>query len=433
MVSQLELELSLEEKEILCSLNFANTHDDNLTSYQRALAKDLSELFEHGGEDASQDEHKAEKYRTVAHLPPKPSKKTTWTTANIYGKFGWFTTLRLTLFRLNRFVDQCSPGSAFIPEHLNLGFVRIPSTVGCFSYGAELLVDGAMIAKSIFSPGAHESKSVPKRLKNILTKDTRPYRMTNALIWLGINIATFGATGGMSAIVNIIGFALDLVHESIRTIIELKTNQDFLNKVDKRLATIKEELELHPNPKNIQAINLKKEQTSLLTIKDKLHERQKNILETRAFVVFATTLVLIGMKLILFPISPISAAIGAGLVLLGSLLFLTRRIKNAYFPSMPKPTPPPPQRPSNIQDPRQSPPVRIKNGHVQPVTPRSASFDQFPHRTFRRIPSSSSLDSFERTSSVATLGLMGKRKHHSAKSKRAIPVMQHAGKGFSLT
>lgn len=203
--------LSIEEQEILCSLDVSAPP---AKVFQRQLSQRLSVLFAEGDENIARDQWKAAKYGNYALEKPV-------TTAKVYTTLGIFTSTRLFLVRINR---------------LNKLGHRLFFVLGSLSNILEFITDLCMILKTTFFPQSAKEKLLTKtqRFKNALRKDNRPIRMANAAIWFTINLVTFIITGGMSFYLNLVGFIFDSAIEIYKNVI-LNVHSNLLKKVNKQI------------------------------------------------------------------------------------------------------------------------------------------------------------------------------------------------------
>ena len=224
------------------------------------------------------------------------------------------------------------------------------------SYGITFLVDLIVVLKVTFNPtlikkelaaGNGFWKPLWVRFKNILTKDNRPYRMTNDLVWFVVNVITFCLAGPLylllNPILNLIGFSYDTVHESFWLGRDWQKHSRLITKIDNEIAElVNQKSKAQPlTPKDTSIIQEKISPTgdtpttqekidALNLMKTQLVAKRNEIARRRLWISICTTLILIGMVLVYFPPTTIPGAflIGSGLALAaGSLLTgLGRRI-----------------------------------------------------------------------------------------------------------
>jgi hypothetical protein len=368
------LTLTQDEEELLCNITL-DDHTPILKDEKTRIARKLAALYESGGKDVARDPHKAIKYKNIANQTNQEDSSI-FTTSNFYTAFGWITSVRLLLARTNKLVTFIDTSKAFLPSLFN---------IGGFTYAIYLLTDIFVIVKStFFDEISEEEKLLPlktlywQRFKNVMKKDVRPSRMLNDVIWLAINLAVFIITGGISVILNIIGFTFDIGHEIYNAIKEYKkydamimkvcaeinhqqqeiknTNIEinFLRQQQKEIDAIlknknillskEEQKKLHIKLTNIR-IKLHDYHTKLIVIRGKIDElcevksqlekTAKSVLKNRIRIVAGVTLAFIGVLLISFPPTTIPAAvlIGSGATIAGGSVItgLGKRLWDVFW------------------------------------------------------------------------------------------------------
>lgn len=292
-----------------------------------------------GCEKASRDQWKAQSYKLKARRISKEEieaktprlrntksltdfaklAKSELRTSQLFSILRIYNLIRLALLRINRITSQYN--NSFLPKNI-VPTGNVPFAVIGLSFGLELLIDFGVIIKSLVKPGPGESKSVSQRFKNIINKDNRPYRMGNAALWFSINLAAILLTGGASIILNLVGFSCDVVIDSVRGIREYWKHHQLLQKVNQKIAVLKEQLkgdksttfdeieravkkgQLLYNP-NDKLEQIRKDHESLLVVRSELQNKMKTILKDRGYQVVISALILVGMAFIfLSPASP---------------------------------------------------------------------------------------------------------------------------------
>jgi hypothetical protein len=307
--------------EAFCSLNFADNQE--LKDQQAEVSEILAECFEHGNAELglAPDIWKAKKYGK-----PFLPKKTWKSTERAYALFGWFTSIRLFLLRLNRVLDQFGKGfyvntvvdvgNGFFNTVFNAVTNNITTltSIAGLSYGLELLFDSAVLFKAAFLPTEKQKANNPSRwgrFVNTLKKDDRIIRMANAAYWFGVNLAGFLVSGGISAILNISVFVIDVCADVYKYYRD-KHKYDLLAKViQKKKADIQNELTYLSKDSSCY-FSKQKELQKYNHMEERLNEKTKAISNKRLYAIGISLAILAGMALFLFP--PAGAAAVVGLV-----------------------------------------------------------------------------------------------------------------------
>ncbi|MHB1946790.1 MAG: hypothetical protein ACYCQI_01580 [Gammaproteobacteria bacterium] len=225
----LNLDLSLDEKAIFASLNFAN---EDLLIAQWETVYELAHAYESGSDEATQDKWKAKQYHLRAQTVTAADLEcgnALFNTSQAYNALAWYNSARIAIARIHRPIEVHY--KALLPKKLG----NLPFGILALTSGIELLVDTCIIIKSLVMPGPDEPKSVAQRFKNIMNKDDRIYRMSNAALWFSINLACLFITGGLSIVLNLAGMAADVVVEGVRAASQIRRYNKMLEKVDHRI------------------------------------------------------------------------------------------------------------------------------------------------------------------------------------------------------
>ncbi len=287
---------TIDNLETLITLS-ATDNNPNAKKYQKTLMKHLADWYKHGGYfvlkdgtdlsfndqdeliDASGkvikketiepliksgklkiadatvacDKYKAEHYKfRVTEDDKDKAPSATGRTQTAYNRLGSYTLIRICALGFYLGIRTAiewptGPLSAIANQVLHgvIGFAGL-------TFGLELLIDSAMMAKAVIAPQGEVEKQLPwhTRLVNIFSKGNRPGRMVNAALWFGINLGCFIVTGGFSlplavagtAVANLIGFGLDMLHTVYRanqSIAKLEDLKITLNDRIKELGVVK--------------------------------------------------------------------------------------------------------------------------------------------------------------------------------------------------
>jgi len=336
--------LSLDEREIFCSLDLIEAKEE-----QVIMADGLAKEYELGSKNVSRDRWKTAKYRKMAGKILSKTSNTILKADTTYTSLGWFTSLRLFLVRTNRLLDYFFNYSKQIGTALkSLSWLSLALNIAGLSYGLELVNDISIVLYTTFrAPQTDEEKKLSHwdRFKNVLTKDNRPARMLNALVWFGINLAGFiialTVPGGafILPIINLAGFGFDVVLDSARALQDVNKHERLLHKVNEKIAEARKAY-----PVDI------KEHVKLVEIKTQLEAKITSVKKNRYSTAIATIGVFIGMALIFYPPTVIPAAflLGSSIAFLTGSLFggLGKRIffkisnKLSHFSKPTESTPP---------------------------------------------------------------------------------------------
>ncbi len=246
----LSLRLSTDEAELLYHLDLSGVPKAKKTKF--AIAKQLAEVYSHGNQEVTADHWKAQTYAikadeslTKEQQTAEVNKLDEWNikrTQSWYAGLGWFTSVRLFYVRSARVFLLI--GRALV----SAARARLIAIAG-LSYGLELVIDIGVVVKNVLNPSKGEEHLHWTQLTiNSLKKDNRWYRMANAAIWFAINLAAFILTGGMSVILNLVGFSLDPVNEVALAGLEIDKNNELLKKNNARLTEIETAIEKHTIP-----------------------------------------------------------------------------------------------------------------------------------------------------------------------------------------
>lgn len=301
--------LTLEEAEIYCALKMK---DDVANEQQRQVALQLANIFDTGREDVISNEWKAQQYLAFATKSAK-TEKGLLSDDKAFELLNWFTSTRLALVRANREVVVLDK-KPFLP---------VLFSIGGLSYFIELVIDLYQVFKLAFNPRSQLERNLgfAKRLNNAFNEDGRVSRMTNALLWFGVNFTCLILTLGLSelakvtvklvtSVLNLAGFSIDVAHDAGFAFANYKRNARLLDKMNSKIQTLEFKNYLTPDEAK-ELDHLRR------TIKPQLEERVKTGYAGFLRTSFVTIGLVIGMGLILFP--PTSLA---GAVIIGSTMAL---------------------------------------------------------------------------------------------------------------
>lgn len=329
-------DLSFDQKEMLCSLDFSQAGDIplkaalNTLAYQRKVCIELAQKLEDGADDVASDQWEALRYRAKANpdFQPELSPKT----QKIYKAISWLTSFRIFVSNLNRIRSQSS--KPFLPPEFGY--------VGTVTNGVELVVDSTIVATSLAVPGGKNEEKLPlfTRFKNLLNKGQRPGRMSGALISFVLNVAsiayqaTIGPIIGFASLVYSLAFEIGstfyeyyqigklikIIDQKIKISDKNIRIKNALEQVATELKETKSHLSTHrefdlekcrrlTNEHNQLVQQLQDEdpvtqQQSLLFIKKRLLEKQAQVKWDHAAAIFFTSVVTVGIGLIVFLINP---------------------------------------------------------------------------------------------------------------------------------
>ena len=242
------------QKEILCNLDVGS--NENAKKWQNKLAGKLADQIENDVENTLYNPEKINKYREKAGLPPIEAENPFINNENALTALSWFTSFRLFIVRINGAL--AAAGLGFLPKWFDI--------LG-LSYLAELVFDFADIGYTTFGPLRQREKELITygqatraqiywwRFKNKLGQDEELIpRMLNAVVWFGLNLASFIMTGGFAGLattaghavaaaaikrvvtyMNIGGFIFDFVLEGIKGLKDYWQNSQTLVEVTKEI------------------------------------------------------------------------------------------------------------------------------------------------------------------------------------------------------
>lgn len=216
----------------------------------------------------------------------------------------WYTSIRILFLNLNRIIGYF--------EKLNVSKIRsfLPKWFGFLglSYGITFMADILQVAALTIGPYFHPETNpdhIPwhTRLYNAWQADGRASRMANDGFWFAANLAGIIITGGLSLIINFIGFSYDVAHEIVDGAISLNDRRKFINKLQAKIDKVKDD---------------SKEMTKvekLTVIKDHYVKTSSSVSNVLAKLrpLAIVTLILVGALLIAFPPAGIPAAVALGL------------------------------------------------------------------------------------------------------------------------
>ncbi|MDR3477360.1 MAG: hypothetical protein P4M14_04945 [Gammaproteobacteria bacterium] len=226
------------QNEILCSLDLS--HNPDAETYKQALAAELVNLYENGAKGVKTDKWKAKKYSKIAKVASKSAliQDTLWRTETAYNTFGWANDTRLFAVRVVNLLAVARVGAVAAVN-------SVLSILGLM-YAIRLVFDIALVTKAVFSPEGDEEKNLSKweRLKAVMAKDTRKFRMANDLLWFALNLAAICMSAGLSlaglmaarTVMAVGGFAFDAIVEVIKWIDVRRHEEVLLNVQAKKQA-----------------------------------------------------------------------------------------------------------------------------------------------------------------------------------------------------
>lgn len=338
--NRINIKMTPEEQEIFASLNFKSEGSvpeelQSLHEEQKKLAARLSYKYQFGSKNRAVDLEKAAHYDKIAcdAKDSEISYNQYLNTGNVHWLMGWFTSIRLFLLRTNK-ISIASGGKAFLP-----GLYAI----GGFSYAITFLIDVIEVLFLTFYPEPTETEELDglkgrdlywHRFKNLFIKDKkRLSRMLNDAFWFAVNLTVFIITGGAIAIINIVGFAFDLLHEVVISAMEYEKYEKFLIKIKWEIEVIRKEFddckrqieELEPKIQILKSKNNFKDKDLICQYEkrltdlraeleekknlyyqlgqtaNKIEEKKIDAMNTRLRIVTGTAIAFFGMLLILFP------------------------------------------------------------------------------------------------------------------------------------
>lgn len=316
------IELTPDEAEIYCALK---CDSDATKDIQRDVAAKLADLYNEGRRDVISNEAKANQflaYSTESGLPT-----TGYVTAeNTFFWLNWFTSFRLAFVRANRVADFFK--KAFLPALFSIGGL---------SYFINVVIDLYQSIHKALYPRSQLERDLGfwRRFYNALNEGDRPNRMTNDLLWFGVNFAAFILSLGVSglamatvklisAVANLAGFSLDVTHDSGFAWLNYKRHVRLRDKLMERSEKLNKEIQ--QLSKNINQLGdagqvlrtqkieeHKRLRATIERVDQKVKVERTNFIRTMVI----TVGIVVGMGLIFFP--PTSLA---GAVLIGSCLAL---------------------------------------------------------------------------------------------------------------
>lgn len=310
-------ELTLDEAEIYCSLKMGA--DKDAQEFQRKIACELANIFDVGREDVISNEDKARYYLAIS-TRGGAIQNDLFSAKNAIELLNWWNAVRLAMVRGNRLIFN-------ITEK-----VLLPTlfSIGGLAYLKGLVIDIYGIFKSAFNPRSQLERDLGfwQRFKNAAKEGDRPSRMSNDLLWFGVNFTCFilslGLTGLASATatlisssLNLAGFSVDVGHDSGFAFLNYKKCRNALNNVNNRINTLQRELDgLDKNSFQSLVLNKQKELDQLKgTIRPQLQEKVKTTWEATRRTMIVTVGLVVGMWLVFFPPTMI-----VGAVLIGSAM-----------------------------------------------------------------------------------------------------------------
>lgn len=339
-------------KEVLCGLNLA---DPDLKEEQKLIAAELAEHYQWGTTFRRRNLTKANQYRIKAGLEPFPktlkearaARQARRAAANLaketpeetlkfdaqefYGddsgnqfasslqtKHGWYSTLRLWVWRFNRFYGRFKP--PFLPDFYSLFGI---------SYIVDFAIDLTFVLETLFAPIApHEAKMsmlgfIASRIYVAFTEEARLLSMMNNLLWAGINISCFFISPSAAIILNMCGFGADTIIDMFKGIRETWHSAKLLFKTWLERRALENKADLTPE-ENYQLAKLR-------LIEANLRIRVAKLVFKHGTQLLGTILIFVGMALFwgfppLAPVSNIFMTVGAGLVSGASTLHLFKKL-----------------------------------------------------------------------------------------------------------
>lgn len=277
-----------QQKEILCNLDPGQ--DKNTLAWQKTMAGKLANQIDNDPLNTLYNPDKINRYRKQAGLPDL-EVESSFNTESVQSAFGWFTSARLFVVRLNG-----------VLKAFGLGFIARWFDFLGISYIGEFFLDLIDIIVTTFRPLRPAEQALIKneqasraqiywsRFKNKVTQDEELIpRMLNAAVWFSLNLTMFILTGGFSTItiapaikqivnyLNIGGFIFDFLHEAGKGIADYFRHTKTLKVVDKELKHLKEKLRVveldYILSKDINGVGCQKIKNKMEEIKSKIKSR----------------------------------------------------------------------------------------------------------------------------------------------------------------
>lgn len=326
---------------------------------QKKMAEELKEAYSEGSRDTPIDSWEAKKYENlvkkletelsrqplISAVKKDPSLwqlfkqtlKENFRTNSIYTATGWYTAIRLFIIYLNRIFANLEKYDMnkfhkFLPKwYAVLGL----------SYGLTFFLDCAIVLYSTFRKPKPEEANLSRwmRFKNVLKKGNRPFRLANDGVWFAVNMIGIFLTGGLSIIISLAGFCFDEVHEIFKPAYRGFRHQQVSNKLQNEINNLQKKIK-QPTGDSAEDLSKLGSESQRKIIKENKENIKKDInilsylnaqqkkqtwttIKNGFRPVFGTTLILIGMGLILFPPTSAPAAlfIGVGLTIVGGSIF----------------------------------------------------------------------------------------------------------------
>ncbi|HSW69255.1 MAG TPA: hypothetical protein VLI69_03720 [Gammaproteobacteria bacterium] len=307
----------------------ANAEFEALKS-QVEIKRQLARCFEHGSVDMgiAPDPLLEEKY-SVGKGPDKSKSE------EFYTKVTWYTRWRLFGIRANRFLDNFDAGilkddkvtNPFL-NFFSSNFTKIVAYAG-LSYFVELLFDLGIMFRAAWNASPGEGW---KMFKITFLKGDRPYRIGNDSWGVGNLWAILDPA--LSPIINLVLFTYDFIADTVKLFHHRWRWNRLLDKTKAKTVELERQisrarLDGH-DPSELIAKLEKNRQ-----IEKSIRASRQTVYEKRGYLLFITTLILIGMVFILVPkIIPalvvtgviakfgptVIAKIGAGLAWAGSII-----------------------------------------------------------------------------------------------------------------
>lgn len=387
-MSGARIQFTIDDEATLCDINVPN-ESEAVVELRAKKANRLRRWFEQGGtyrangeiESTARDEYRANGFENLnlelTQIKPKKKqlaalqkeakageekaitdlqqeitdlektkKETTSWTGSAYRKLSWYTYGRITLLgfyvigrnALEFFNGAFSVGASTI-LHDVFGLAGL-------TFGVELLIDLSMVAKAVFFPQGSIQKQTPwyTRLWDALTKDSRPSRMLNALLWVTANALGFLLSGGFGVPVTSLlatgimvgGFVLDIISGQTFTTLEINRLTNLRKKVKAKIKELKED---NSDPVQLAYLQARK---SALKQEIEFMKKDRGKVGDITAVFFTAGVLLLGVTLLAMApvITPIiagvltAAVIAAGaLFAIGGVLLIHRRLSNSSRPA----------------------------------------------------------------------------------------------------
>lgn len=246
------LTLSVKEAEIFCSADFSERPES--LAEQRYFALKIAQIYETGLKDLNKNHWKAKKYLAEA-TNTTPVTRGFWSAETSVNFLGLFTTIRLSISRMNGLLKHPYIGKAFLNRFFS---------IAGFSYFLDLGIDLYQVITHAYSAMPDETAEEKHRplykrfanrtsvffrcFSNMLFEDDRIYRMLNAAVWGSLNLFFFCFAPPLAVAINIAGFVFDVANKYFQTNKEVGIHLSLLNKLnhivhhleDKRLQLTKD-------------------------------------------------------------------------------------------------------------------------------------------------------------------------------------------------